>query len=91
METPDHDLLIELRTEMRGMRVDIKDLKTGTSDRLTDLTTKYESLEANKASKVDLANTDTRVDRVTTRQNIMIGGLMVVNILIPFIYKYIFK
>lgn len=31
----DHDLLIELRTEMRGLRTDVKELRDGTSDRLT--------------------------------------------------------
>jgi hypothetical protein len=32
----DHDLLIELRTEMRGVRDDIKGLKEGTSLQLSD-------------------------------------------------------
>lgn len=32
----DHDLLIELRTEMRGVRSDIRDLKDGTSTTLAD-------------------------------------------------------
>lgn len=42
----DHDLLIELRTEMRGMRADIKDIKEGTTARLT-------ALENNKMDKTD--------------------------------------
>lgn len=33
----DHDLLIELRTEMRGVRADIKTLTEGTAKRLSDL------------------------------------------------------
>lgn len=33
----DHDLLIELRTEMRGVRQDVKDLRDGTSKRVDDL------------------------------------------------------
>lgn len=32
----DHDLLVELRTEMRGMRNDIKELKEGTTEKLAD-------------------------------------------------------
>jgi hypothetical protein len=34
--TNDHDLLIELRTEMRGVRSDIQDLNSGVSKRLDD-------------------------------------------------------
>jgi hypothetical protein len=41
----DHDLLIELRTEMRGMRGDIKDLRNGTSDRLADHEMRLRALE----------------------------------------------
>jgi hypothetical protein len=89
-EINDHDLLIELRTEVKGMRVDIRDLKDGTAKRLTDVERDVDDLEKNKASKKDLEKTDTRLDRVTTRQNLMIGGLIVVNVLIPFIIKYLF-
>lgn len=35
--TPDHDLLVELRTEMKGLRGDVKDLADDTKDRLTRL------------------------------------------------------
>jgi hypothetical protein len=43
----DHDLLIELRTEVQNIRNDIKDLKDGTTMRI-----KY--LEENKADKKDV-------------------------------------
>jgi len=33
----DHDLLIELRTEMRGVRQDVKDLRDNTAKRVDDL------------------------------------------------------
>lgn len=36
-QSNDHDLLIELRTEMRGIRADIKDIKEGTTARLAAL------------------------------------------------------
>ena len=42
MEQSDHDLLIELRTEMQNVRNDIKDLKDGT-------TLIIQALEQNKA------------------------------------------
>lgn len=41
----DHDLLIELRTEMRGVREDIKDMKDNTSQRLNSLEMEVESLK----------------------------------------------
>jgi hypothetical protein len=41
----DHDVLIELRTEMRGMRSDIKDLRNGTSERITDHELRLRALE----------------------------------------------
>lgn len=33
----DHDLLIELKTRMEGLKADIKDIKDGTTKRITDL------------------------------------------------------
>ena len=89
--TNDHDLLVELRTEFRGMRTDIRELKDGTASRLAALEKKTEELETYKASKVDLEKTDARLDRVRTTQNLMVGGLIIINALLPFIYHYLFK
>ncbi len=89
--TNDHDLLVELRTEFRGMREDIKDLKDGTASRLNALEKKTDDLEAQKATKQELEKIDTRLDRVRTTLNYMIGGLIIVNILLPFIIKYLFE
>ena len=41
----DHDLLIELRTEMRGVREDIQELNSGTAAKLTDLETRMRFVE----------------------------------------------
>lgn len=50
----DHDLLIELRTEMQNVRRDIKELNDGTAGRIKDL-------QANKADRKEVeAN---RIDR----------------------------
>jgi hypothetical protein len=89
--TNDHDLLVELRTEFRGMRSDIKDLKDGTASRLSALEKKTEDLETYKASKQDLEKIDARLDRVRTTLNYMVGGLIIVNILLPFIIRYLLK
>ncbi len=87
----DHDLLIELRTEMRGMRIDIKDLKDGTSTQITTLFKKVDDLETFKASKNDLDTTNAQVNRMNTRLNMILGGLAVLNILLPIIYTVIYK
>lgn len=47
LNTADHDLLIELRTEMKGMRNDIKDIKDGTTARIA-------ALERDKEDKVEI-------------------------------------
>lgn len=41
----DHDILIELRTEMKGMRGDLKDMKNGTEKMLSDHEGRLRSLE----------------------------------------------
>jgi len=50
----DHDLLIELRTEMQNVRRDIKDLNDGTAGRIKDL-------QLNKADKKEVDAS--RIDR----------------------------
>lgn len=89
--TNDHDLLVELRTEFRGMRNDIKELKDGTTSRLAALEKAVDDLETNKASKVDLEKTNERVERINTRQNLILGGLILANILLPIILNYLSK
>lgn len=84
----DHDLLVELKTEFRGMRVDIKELKDGTSTRLASLEQKVEQLERFKCSTIDVEKIDTRLDRVRTTQNYMIGALMILNVAWPLIIKF---
>lgn len=52
----DHDLLIELRTEMRGLRQDLKTLSDGVSTRVTNLeNTKLDKVDA-KEEFAKLAN-----------------------------------
>jgi hypothetical protein len=83
----DHELLLVLHTKFDNVVGDIKDLKDGTTTRITALEYKAEQLETYKASKVDLKTTDERLDRVRTSQNYIIGGLIVLNIALTFINK----
>ena len=47
----DHDLLIELRTEMRNVRNDIRSLTDGTTTTLVELEARVRSLEDTRTSQ----------------------------------------
>jgi RNA-binding protein YlmH len=75
----DHELLLVLHTKFDVMREDMTEIRNGTAIKLAELDLKTAELEKNKASKVDLEKTDSRLDRVRTTQNHMIGGLILLN------------
>jgi hypothetical protein len=50
----DHDVLIELRTEMRGLRSDVQDMRTG-------ITARVLNLESNSVSKIQFDDHETRI------------------------------
>lgn len=87
----DHELLLVLHTKFDVMRDDMKEIRDGTTVKLNELDLKTGSLEANKASKVDVGKLEERLGRVETRLYLIIGGLTVVNFLIPFIAKRLFE
>jgi hypothetical protein len=55
----DHDLLIELKTRMEGIKTDIKDLKDGTTKRIDDL-------ETGKCNKADYSLLKAELDQLST-------------------------
>jgi|SRR5581483_1316458 len=87
----DHELLLVLHTKFDVALGDLKELKEGTAAKLASLQAQTDQLEKNKASKVDVERVSERIDRSNTRLNMIIGGLIVVNVILPFILKYIFK
>jgi len=56
-DSNDHDLLVELRTEMRGVRTDIQDMRSG-------LATRVLNLESNAVSKIQFDDHETRIRTV---------------------------
>jgi hypothetical protein len=89
-QTTDHDLLIELRTEMRAARTDIKDLKDNTTNRI-------DSLEKEKADRKELdelqkkvnldiekrvAKLEIQASRYLTMMSIYISGVALLTTLI---------
>lgn len=87
----DHELILVLHTKFDIALTEIKELKDGTSAKIAVLENKVTDLEANKASKIDLEKTNERVDRINTRQNLILGGLILANILLPIIINYLSK
>jgi len=91
----DHDLLVELRTEMRGMRTDVREMKNGNERRLL-------KLEESKADKEEVARLvaeaekeheklwgavgglGKRTGRNEVLMGTLLGGLVVVEILLRF-------
>jgi hypothetical protein len=53
-QNTDHDLLIELRTEMQGVRSDIKEIKDGTAARLS-------ALEADRVTQKEFQDHEDRI------------------------------
>lgn len=81
----DHDLLIELRTEMRAVRGDIKDLRDNTSKRVDFLeSNKFDKSEANRLIKeADETHSDheKRIRSVELFQQNLMGRYVVLGVL----------
>jgi hypothetical protein len=56
MKQTDHDLLIELKTEVQNIRNDIKELKTGTTERIVQL-------EKDKADRAEVEALQVKVSK----------------------------
>lgn len=73
LKIEERDLLIELRTEMKAVRDDIKELKDGTATRLS-------ILEADRVTQKDLHDHETRIRRLEYSLAIAIGGFIVIQL-----------
>jgi hypothetical protein len=79
----DHDLLIELRTEMRGMRADVIEIKTNTVSRIANL-------EADHISKTDYDTLTKDVGKLKLSfAGIAAVGTVIIVVLIPIVSAYI--
>lgn len=83
------DLLIELKTEMSGMRTDIRELKTDLSIRVTNLEQyKHDKEEAAKHAKEDSErhkDFEDRLRRLERYGSMAVGGLMLLQVGLKFI------
>ena len=78
----DHDLLIELRTEMRGVREDIGDLKTNVTARVT-------SLETDRITQNEIEAIRHDIDSLKLWRSMLIGAWGVCTlILIPLAFSF---
>lgn len=64
----DHDLLIELRTEMRGVRTDVKDLRDNTSKRV-------DALENEKMNRDEVMRLKADADKIHDDHEERLRGL----------------
>jgi predicted transcriptional regulator len=84
----DHDLLIELKTIVHSIKDDIRDLKEGTTERIS-------CLERDKADRKEMEELQTKVNkdieirvrRLESWGFIAIGALMIIEFLFKFIIK----
>jgi hypothetical protein len=78
----DHDLLIELRTEMRGAREDITELKTNMSGRVN-------SLEGDRISKQEFEAVCQDIETLKLWRATLVGAWAICTlILIPLAFAY---
>jgi len=78
-DTNDHDLLIELRTEMRGLRTDVTNLSSNTTERIKDLElTKFSSKEYAETWGKMINDHEARLRSVETIMNQSKGGAYVI-------------
>jgi hypothetical protein len=61
MPQEDHDLLIEIATQMKDLRADVKDIKTNTVGRV-------EKLEIEKANSCDVEKLKDRINTLENRR-----------------------
>jgi hypothetical protein len=71
----DHDVLIELRTEMRGMRNDVTEIKTNTVGRIS-------SLENERISKKRIEDIEADIDSLKLWRSALAGAWVVCTILL---------
>lgn len=97
-ETNDHDLLIELRTEMKGIRAELKEMRENTIKRLETVENQMidkNDLEEHKKNdyaiheefiKVDNDH-ETRIRRLEYITTLGIGGIAVLELVLKFLVK----
>lgn len=81
MNQNDRDLLIELKTQMAGVRDDIKDLKDNSSARIANI-------EQNSVSKIVVDDHETRLRFLEKYTWITIGALTIINLAITIGMRY---
>lgn len=69
----DRDLLVELRTTMQNVQIDITSTRAEIKDISTGMTARLLNLEGNSVSKVEIKDFDTRISSLEASSNNWIG------------------
>lgn len=80
MNENDHDLLIELRTEMKNLRGDVKELKDNVATRVSNL-------EVEKADKVEVVDHESRLRKLEKFGWMAAGALALIEVAIKMFWK----
>lgn len=80
MNENDHDLLIELRTEMKNLRGDVRELKDNVATRVSNL-------ETEKADKTEVSDHESRLRKLEKFGWMIAGALLLVQIAIKVLWK----
>ncbi len=80
----DHDVLIELRTEMRSMRVDMKDIRDNFSNRVS-------ALESTSLSAKERSDILSDIESVKMKIWFAMGGLAIITATVIPLVIYIFN
>ncbi len=92
MKQDDHDLLIELHTVLKQVRVDIKDLKDNFATRLDVVERRKVWIEDYMTNKTEIATSisdhDKRIDRLEKKFIYYMGAAAIVVVLIGGVWSY---
>lgn len=91
----DHDLLVRIDEQLKGVVSDVGEIKTGSSAQLTVLEqTKVSKDEYGKFTSeitVSVKDLEKEVDSLKTSRNMMTGALIIISLIVIPLVVYIFK
>jgi hypothetical protein len=73
----DHDIIVMMATELKQVRIDVRDLKDGTFAKISDHDHRIEALETWRAAQVVSLATQTQLLRTLIALGILILGMIV--------------
>ena len=73
----DHDIIVMMATELKQLRMDVRDLKEGTADKITDQCHRIELLESWRAAQIVSLASQTQLIRILMGIGIIMLGMLI--------------